>query len=68
MSSSYDLENTIQRAITDIVEADFRDYGFDVNDLGGSLTLSASIAITLPEGWEFAGYNDSLEIERSLSI
>lgn len=68
MSRSYDLENEIQRSVADIVSGDFSEYGYDVEDIQGTLSISARLTIALPDGWEFASYNDSIEIERSLSI
>lgn len=68
MSRSYDYENTVNEAIASLVSNDFDGTGFDVQGIEGTLTVTANVTLDLPDGWEFSGYNDTIEIERSVSF
>lgn len=62
------FERDLAGLIADLVSEDFSGTGFDVNDIEGTATVSARLTVDLPAGWEFSGYQDSIEVERQISI
>lgn len=65
---SYGYTNTVNETISQLVSDDFDGSGFEVSDVEGTLTVTARISPSLPDGWDFAGYTDSIEIEKAVSF